>query len=230
MSDRIGIQFTERMDGHVAFGERDAGSGERVGRAAGIPLSLLLTIEIDDARRFRNDPRHEARVTGWLDCDVLGPRQQVTQGTVALFGGDHGPERRQMRYRMALTDTVGRPLTLEGVKTVGAGRLLSIWPDTTTLAVRILRAAPGDPADDDDATERIALAGVAHLGPRAFLRQLASFRASGRNPPRQLAEIGAFGRWFAARLWRAWRRQGAWDDIGDPGGSTLTKDVAESQR
>ena len=61
----------------------------------------------------------------------------MQEGAFNLFV-DEGPATRHMLYRLYFADATGRPLTLAGFKDVRPGPLTAVWPETSTLYVRIL--------------------------------------------------------------------------------------------
>ncbi|AHI00576.1 hypothetical protein GCM10010174_63340 [Kutzneria viridogrisea] len=172
------LSFTEEMTGELDLGERQG------------VLTLDLTVTAIDVDRFLDSTRHEARATGWVECAELGGRHRVTDGVVNLMVDGEGQNLSRMLYRLPLTDNTGRRLVLEGHKDLRAGPLTAIWPDTTTLHVRLLDG------------ELTLGTGVVRLSTRSFLRQLGTLRASGPSPLRTLERFGAF---FLCSLWRVYR-------------------------
>ncbi|TDC65398.1 GMC family oxidoreductase [Actinomadura sp. GC306] len=194
--DRTSLSFTEEMKGFVTYGETDPRIGELSdGR---LPLSFRLTITADDADRFLTEPAHEARAEGWVDATGHGGRRPVEQGTFNLFVEDGPDDRRLMRYRLHYTDGAGRPLTLSGTKTVLHGPPTRIWPDTSTLYVRLLDGHVGEAGEDGAA---VVGAGVLNIRLTDFARQLTTFRTSG---PDGLDSLLRFGRFFAGELWEVY--------------------------
>lgn len=194
------IRFTETMAGAVMFGEEDAGRGAMAGDEAGNRVRVHLTIEIDDLARFAADANREGRITGWVEWEALGGRLPVERGIFNLLVRVDETDRRRMRYRLWFRDGVGHPVTLAGEKLVGAAGF-RVWPDTTTLYVRLVRGHIE--AAGDEGAELIA-SGILRLGPAAFARLLTTFRATGRS---RLARVGAIARFdalFAGQLGRAY--------------------------
>jgi cholesterol oxidase len=196
-----GVRFTEAMRGYVTIGERGAESGARTGRATDTRLALHLTVEVEDLDRFAADARHEARLTGWVDCDALGGRLPVEWGAFQLFPDEGDPTRGRMRYRLFFRDGVGHPLTLVGVKVARRDRPARVWRDTTTLYTRVVR---GHEAAGGDGAAEVVAAGIVRIGLLDFLRQLATFRARGASRAAGAAAIGRFGVLFLTRLGRVY--------------------------
>ncbi|GAA2758357.1 GMC oxidoreductase [Actinopolymorpha rutila] len=193
--DVTSLSFTEEMKGFVALGVTDPEEGAQLGRARGDRLMFRLTITTDDVHRFVTDAAHEGSAEGWVDCDLLGGRRPVSRGVFNLFTTDGDAGRRAMRYRLWFTDGGGNPVTLVGRKDVHDDPGADVWPDTTTLYVRLLG---GHVDADGDAAAGVLGAGVIVIEPQDFLRQLTTFRTRGPDGPRALV---AFGRLFLGELW-----------------------------
>ncbi|MET9023263.1 GMC family oxidoreductase [Actinopolymorpha sp. NPDC004070] len=195
VTDLTSLSFTEEMKGFVALGVTDPGQGAQIGRARGDRLMFRLTITADDVQRFVTDAAHEGRAEGWVDCDLLGGRLPVSRGVFNLFTSDGDRTHREMRYRLCFTDGGGNPVTLVGRKEVHDDAGPDLWPDTTTLYVRLL-SGHVDAADDGRAD--VLGAAVITIAPLDFLHQLTTFRTRGPDGPRALA---SFGRLFLGELW-----------------------------
>lgn len=199
--DRAGLRFTEVMTGWVALGATDPSHGDVRGRAEGTRLSFKLTIRIDDVQRFVADPGHAACAVGWIECEALGGRLPVQRGEFNLFVVD-SPRTRRMLYRLEFADTVAHQLTLLGHKEVkdDAGR--DLWLDTSTLFTQVFI---GHGAEPNDAV--VTAAGILHIRPTDFLRQLMTCRTSGPSLSDHVSALCLFGSFFLGQLWRVyWRR------------------------
>jgi cholesterol oxidase len=100
-----------------------------------------------------------------------------------------------MRYRLQFADAMGQPRTVTGDKDVFHGPPSQIWPDTSTLHIRLLE---GFVAEGQDDNARVLATGTLHLRLTAFARQLTTFRTKG---PHGAAALERFGRFFAGQLW-----------------------------
>ncbi|WP_067825708.1 GMC oxidoreductase [Actinomadura kijaniata] len=199
------LSFTEEMKGHLALGIADPRAGELAeGRE---PLSFRLTITADDVRRFLAEPEHTARAEGWIDAACCGGRRPVQRGWFNLFAPAGDENRRRMRYRLFFTDDQGRERTLAGEKNVLHGPPTRIWPDTSTLYVRLLEGHVAEDGPDGEVPGgevpggEVLGAGVLHIQLTDFARQLTTFRTSG---PRGVAALLDFGRFFAGELWEVY--------------------------
>jgi cholesterol oxidase len=195
------LQFTEKMIGAFTFGESDYQAGYANGLSGGRGLMFRLTIATDDVDTFIADRDHLAVAQGYVESDVLGGRRSVAAGAFNLFV-EEGPRTRHMLYRLYFSDATGRPLTLAGYKDVRPGAITKVWPETSTLYVRVL--AGHVPVTDGGAalTEGIVGSGILHIRPLDFAWQLTTFRTSGPNLKGELHALDAFGRVFVGELWQ----------------------------
>ncbi len=198
------VRFTEEMRGHVSFGESDHERGAREGRETGTRLMFHLTIEVDDLDRFAADARRTASVGGGVRCEAIGGRLPVEGGAFNLLVDEAGTGRKRMLYRLFFRDGVGHPLTLAGTKVVGAGRGTRVWRDTSTLYTRV---SCGHVEEGDEPAETVA-SGILRLRLPGFLRQLATFRASGNSPVTRAAAVGRFDALFLGGLWQVYGGRG----------------------
>ncbi len=195
------LRFTEEMKGFVDFGDIEPAQGYLTGKEHGTSLMVRLTIRIEDIRRFASDPSHTASAEGWVGCDSLGGRLPIERGAFNLFVGDH-PRRKQMRYRLFFRDSVGHPLTLTGFKLIEDEPGLDLWPDTTTLFTRVL-AGHVEEGEEDSDTQQVA-AGIIHIHPRDFLRQLTTFRTGGDSPFDHASAASTFGNLWVRNIVRVY--------------------------
>ncbi|MFG2000770.1 GMC oxidoreductase [Spirillospora sp. NPDC048911] len=195
-SGRTSLSFTEEMKGFITFGVTEPRAGElSEGRER---MAFRLTITAEDVARFLAEPEHSARAEGWIDAAGCGGRRPVQRGWFNLFASAGAEDRRLMKYRLYFTDEQGRPRTLAGEKNVLHGPPTRIWPDTSTLYVRVLE---GHVDEDGDAGAVVAGAGVLHIQLTDFARQLTTFRTAGPGGPGSLIR---FGRFFAGELWEVY--------------------------
>jgi cholesterol oxidase len=203
------LQFTERMTGAFGFAEVDYQTGQKTGNR----LLFRLTIATDDVDSFIADPEHGAVATGYVECDALGGRLPVQEGTFDLFV-DEGARIRHMLYRLYFTDATGRPLTLAGFKDVSPGPLTAVWPETSTLYFRILNGHVPVTDGGSGTTEGLVGSGILRIPPADFAWQLTTFRVHGPNFAGRVRALAAFGRLFMSQLWQVfdplrpvWRRK-----------------------
>jgi cholesterol oxidase len=196
MSGRYDLRFTEEMRGWFSYGEREFQRGRDRGRAEGSALMFHLTISVADVDRFIDDADHTAEASGWIESDALGGRLPVDRGIFNLFV-THGPRGRRMLYRLFFEDAVGHPLTLSGFKEISGGTAADVWPETSTLYVRVLQGHV-EGADEQAAT--VVGSGILRIPPLAFLRQLTTFRVQGPDLSGRARALVDFVRLFAGQL------------------------------
>jgi predicted acylesterase/phospholipase RssA len=178
------VRFSETMQGTLAFGS--SGTKEN--------LAVDLTVGISGLYRFLGDPRHSAKLTGWVRSDALGGKLPIEDGEFNLFVEEPGSQMRKMLYRIFFRDSAGHMLTLKGEKLVPPELpALHPWRDTTTLFTRVLRGR----VEHDSEEETEVAEGVIRITPRGLVRQLLSFRATGsrRGPGRAVG-----GPWLITRF------------------------------
>jgi cholesterol oxidase len=196
----VSLAFTEEMKGFVGFGADDFERGDREGESGGTRFMFHLTIAADDLDRFIADRDHLARATGYVRCDALGGERPVEDGRFNLFV-DHDGDRRDKRmlYRLHFTDAEEHPLTMTGFKVVRDDPGVdNVWEDTSTLYTRLL-AGHVDP-DGDEAAETLA-AGILHIEPMDFAKQLTTFDT---EPNGRVDAVARFGALFAGNLWEVY--------------------------
>lgn len=209
------LQFTEEMKGFFAFGEADFQRGFDRGRPLESGVMFHLTIGTDDTYAFISDPDHVAPAGGYVESDVLGGRLPVERGVFNLFvdaGVKNGEPARHMLYRLWFKDAVGNPLTLTGFKDIkhlatALSTFADAWGETTTLYIKILTGHI-EVGDDDSAP--LVGAGVIHILPLDFGRQVTTFRVSGPGLSGRWRAFTAFGGLFMGQLWEVFQPRLPW--------------------
>jgi cholesterol oxidase len=196
MTGRYDLRFTEEMKGWFSYGEREYQPGRDRGRADGSSLMFHLTIAVGDVHRFIADAEHTAQASGWIESDALGGRLPVEQGIFNLFV-THGPRGRRMLYRLFFEDAVGHPLTLSGFKEISGGTAVDVWPETSTLYVRVLQ---GYVESGEEQAATVVGSGILRIPPLAFIRQVTTFRVQGPDLPGRARALLDFVRLFAGQL------------------------------
>ena len=196
------LEFTEEMKGWFAFGEADYQRGLRQGKDLGWSFMFHLRIATDDTYRFIADKEHLADAEGWVKCDALGGKLPVVRGLFNLFvdeGELDGAPLRHMLYRLWFLDGVGNPLTMSGFKHIRHNDVTAIWPETSTLYIRVVQ---GHVEEEDDAAAPLVGAGVIVILPQDFARQCTTFRVRGPGLIGRFRAFVAFGTLFMGELWK----------------------------
>jgi hypothetical protein len=193
------LHYHERMRGWVSFDARDYNTGVVDGRKAGTRCDMTLSVEVDDFDSFIRDPEYPARLSGRVRCPQLGGDLDGEDGTLNLFADAPDGKHRRALYRLFVRDPAGRPLTMTGFKLVGRGTTRhpwlngSVWCDTSSLLVRLLKGHVTEGEEEEDDPRTIAT-GVLGMGPLGFLGTVLSVRG------RRLRDVVRFGREFVHRL------------------------------
>jgi cholesterol oxidase len=209
------LEFTEEMKGFFTFNETDYQRGFDAGRASASSVMFHLTIGPDDTYAFIADPTHVCPAVGYVDSDVLGGRLPVERGVFNLFvdaGEINSEPARHMRYRLWFHDAVGHPLTLSGFKDIrhpvaALSQFQDVWGETTTLYTKILAGHVEDGGDDSAA---VVGAGIIHILPLDFGRQLTTFRVEGPSWRGRWKAFQAFGGLFMGQLWEVFQPRLPW--------------------
>jgi cholesterol oxidase len=205
----IGVEFTEEMHGFVtteitgATTEAEYRAAAARGRETGGSLDFTLTILIDDAQRFIDDPAHQALTEGWITSQVGGFEREVEWGRFNLFVDDAAAKTRRMLYLLRFTGEDGQPYLLDGYKEVRDDPGFDAWSDNTTLYTSIRRGWGIEPG----ARGPVVAQGIMHVRARDFVKQVTTFRA--RNSPGKLESartLARFGGFFFGRLWETYVR------------------------
>ena len=193
----VGLHFTEVMRGPMAPGHTSFARGRALGLAAGIAMTLRLTVRIADLDAFLADPQHEADVQGHVESPLVGGRRAVLAGSVRLLAPSADQDRVVMRYRLVVEDPAGRRFTVVGTKHVRDNIGPDLWTDTTTLFTNLFR---GDITEDAEARAPLAGCGILRLTMPAFLRQLTTFRTTALGVLGPAWTLLRFAAFFAGRL------------------------------
>ncbi|HEY8547845.1 MAG TPA: alpha/beta fold hydrolase [Acidimicrobiales bacterium] len=234
------LRFTERLRGHLAPIGQVASPRDREelvalvltaaerGRAAGTTVELVLSVGIDDLPALIDDPSRPGTLAGTVVAPLLSPtRLRVVDGRFQLIAEDRAHvDSWLMRYSMRLVAEDGRRFRLTGIKVLHDRAGLDAWGDTTTLYVTV--------TDDDGPAGGLVAAGVLHLGPGDFARQLSTMRVGGVASRRErLRWLARFDATFLRSLLRVYG--GPLDDVADfpavkPNPVSLTGDGSRKLR
>jgi cholesterol oxidase len=101
----VGVQFTETMTGYFSLTEKeDYKKAYEQGKEANSPFEFTLTIHVQDAERFVEDPDHEAGMIGTVMAPALsGHPLSTSGGKFNLFvTAPDEPGRKKMKYEMLM--------------------------------------------------------------------------------------------------------------------------------
>jgi cholesterol oxidase len=197
----IPFQFTEDMKGYVTFGATSYQDGFDQGKRDGNFLMFHLTLKTGDLDRFLTVKEHEADAIGYVECAVLGGRCPVERGWFNLFVDTADPDRKVMTYRLFFRDGGGKPVTLSGYKQVQDKPGFDVWKDTTTLFTNLF---DGHLAHEQEAGAPLKAAGIIHITPADFAKELTTVRVFAPTFAERAAGVERFTRYFLGSLWSAY--------------------------
>ncbi len=223
-----GVSWSEGFTGWLAFGQTDFNQAMR--SCHGEPARANLSVSIpslDDYLARQSDggvsatPARPGIVTGGsIECAGFDGTVTITGGTFLAFVTATDREPRdglhlRMRYDLDLRGPDGQSLRFNGFKLLENDPGYDSWSDTTTLFVRIF--ADGDARPAESGTEAAAAGGgeplwmtspvaigVLCITPLAFLRELASFRGSGRSIAQRAKAVARYQWFFGSSLARVY--------------------------
>jgi cholesterol oxidase len=200
-SEPTGFQFTEDMRGYVSARESGFQDGYDSGAADGTSLMVHMTIRTDDLDGFLANRNHEADVTGYVECSLLGGRRPVERGSFNLFVDTADADRKVMLYRLFFRDDKGNPVTLSGHKQIQDKPGYDVWKNTTTLFTNLFL---GHLESDQEAGAALKAAGIIHISTADFLKELTTVRAFAPSFAQRARGIERFTRYFLGSLWQTY--------------------------
>jgi cholesterol oxidase len=203
----LGIEFSEKMAGHLSRTLVDPGeihgipradylASEADGQAKKNDFAFVLTIVGHDLEKFVTDENYQATAAGWVEAPFLSPEpMSVTEGRFTVFITDPDrPDTKQMRYSFNMAAADGKTYRLQGFKLIHHDAPLDMLPDTTTLFTTVWEVT--------GAKELKVAQGVLHVHPDDFARQMTTIKAVNATSPQQSLEAAAkFGRYFSGVLY-----------------------------
>jgi hypothetical protein len=205
------VSWSETFKGWLGFGQTDFNQAMLPDNRE--PARAKLTVSIPHLDNFLatqpgsgpddRAPRVARVTSGWIRCDGFCAPLTVTEGTFEAFvpAAVREPSDQlhlRMRYVLRLSGPDGEPFLLRGFKLIENDPGYDSWSDTTTLFVQVF---PGGPRAGQGAPLAV---GVLRISPLAFLRELATFRASGRSLIARIKGVGRYQWFFASSLARTY--------------------------
>lgn len=197
----IKVHFAETMSGYAALGGSSFADGFEEGRAASLPLSLHVNVDVADLADFLASREHGARLTGHVEGPLVGGRAEVQSGRFMLMPATADLDRKIMNYRVYCVNADGERFTLAGEKEVQHHFGFDLWKDTTTLYTNLF---VGHVAPEDAAQADLLACGILSLGVVDFARVLRTLRATDAAGQPSLKGLAAFGEFFAGSLWQVY--------------------------
>jgi len=204
-TSKLGIEFTEKMQGHFSTEFESSQSlasyqhAQALGAAANSPIEFTLTIRSDDLEEILGSAEHNAAIIGTVNIPALSDKPlAVSDGVFNLFVVyPQTPDTRHMNYKMKLTSETGDTFLFSGYKLVKDSCVETAWRDTSTLYVTIYRG-------DDDKSPVLGK-GMMHIKPADFAVQMTTMQAlNATSSAQKLAAIARFGKYFAGVMWQTY--------------------------
>ena len=197
MKKRAEMTVQEWMKGYIGVGATDFLTGYVAGIESGDEFMFGLKFDFPSIGTFLEDARHHATATGYVQSDSIGGKLRVEKADIQLFVGEEDSRCRYMWYRLFFTSPSKGPLTMLGFKVLYNDRALDMWPDITTLYLKILEGHV--PEGDEEGATAIAM-GIARVRTKDFFRTMMSFRFPEVSlaSPRSLARFGGL---FVQEVW-----------------------------
>ncbi|QSQ28122.1 patatin-like phospholipase family protein [Pyxidicoccus parkwayensis] len=183
------LTFRESITGPFALGPTDPMAGALHPDAR--PLTLHLTIGVDDVDAFVSDIRHTARLVARIRYAPFGDDIPVRLGSFNLFQSREDARTRLMTYGLRFAHE-GREYFLEGTRAVRYTSAATLWKDTTRLLCEL--------HEGPDARGPVVGAGVLSLGVAQILEVISSMHPA-RQGSAGLSAMDRFGRFFLGPLW-----------------------------
>lgn len=194
----VKIEFAEVMKGYVSAEATTFADGYAHGEAAGHSLALHVSVVIDDLAAFFEQPQHAGRLSGHIDCPLLGGVCPVQSGTFRLMPDTADRDRKVMYYQVYCITPGGERLTFVGRKQVQHSAPLDVWHDTTTLFVNVFH---GHVDPELPARAVLCATGIISLGLLDFMQVLRGLSATDGNGETSIEGLLKFGQFFAGKLW-----------------------------
>jgi hypothetical protein len=192
-----GLRFSEEMTGLVNKGSTDPVEGYQ--NRAAVAMTLRATVTITNLPAFLTDPNHRGQWSAEVAIPVWGRHiRSADHGDFRLFQRAipaDGKPVREMVYDTSIAPGEHTYL-MRGRKTIQPGPPWRCWPATTTLYVWFFEL---------DRPEQVVAAGILHLTPLGFLRQLSTMRITGDlTSSAKLRQLWLFVKFFAGSLIRTY--------------------------
>jgi cholesterol oxidase len=193
---RLGIKFTEAMDGFFSTQVKDDfEAGARLGQAEGSMMRFIVTIESNDVEEMISSPQHKGRLIGTVIAPALSPEAMVaTDGEFYLFITDPDvPDTKLMWYQMKMTTEEGKQYFLDGRKRIHDDIQFDLWADTTTLFVTVYEGTSNQGP--------VVGKGILRIKPEDLQQQMRTMQVTNAmDKTERLSTLSRFSRFFSGQL------------------------------
>lgn len=181
-----GIRFTEHLHGNLYFNEGN-----------GLQCEVILTVEINNVKKFLEDKTHVAKIYGTMTCKELSQcHLTISNGHFQMIAKrDAHKNAQKMIYRMVLSSVEGKMYFFDGVKVIHKESTREVvYRDKTTFAMYIY--------EGDNAEGKFICKGNLEVEPRYFRKQMKTIEVFNvRSKLERFRWKSKFGKFFAGALW-----------------------------
>lgn len=195
-----GLTFRESMAGGFVLNETDPSKWAAQGKAHNSRLSLQLTINIRDLKRFLSDTKFTASIVGSISFADFGEHIPLKNGVFNLFAHNNDPQHKYITYELAF-EHGHQDYYLVGKKELHDDPGFYLWKDMTTIYVCLHQGI--------DSNSPLIGAGVLTLDVGDVAKCVSGWRITNAK---SLAEKGTllaeFGRFFWGNIWETYTKNG----------------------
>ena len=166
------MRTLEEMKGYFVVGEKDQVTDEdyrralKQGRRDNTYVLMHLELTAEDLETHLADPMHPMRISGWIRCDSLWGKSDVS-GVFGLWVPTKNPALKRMEYCFEFDGGAAGRLTLIGFKEVSEYLYTNVMEDSQTLYCRIYKGSVGWKEAD---TTPVYAVGILNLHWRDFVK------------------------------------------------------------
>ncbi|QKQ73055.1 patatin-like phospholipase family protein [Nostoc sp. TCL240-02] len=192
-----GMTFRERMAGGFVLNETDPIQGAAKGKAHNSSLSLQLTINICDLKRFLGDTTYTASIAGNISFADFGEHIPLKRGVFNLFAHNHNPESKYITYELAF-EHGNQDYYLVGKKELHNDPGFDLWQDMTTIYTYLHQGT--------DENSPIIGAGILTLDVGDVAKCVSGWRITNAKSLAEKATLLAeFGSFFWGNIWETYQ-------------------------
>jgi hypothetical protein len=192
-----GMTFRERMAGAFVLNETDPIQGAAKGKAHNSSLSLQLTINICDLKRFLGDTTFTASIAGNISFAVFGEHIPLKRGVFNLFAYSHNPGYKYITYELAF-EHGNQDYYLVGKKELHNDPGFDLWQDMTTIYTCLHQGT--------DENSPIIGAGILTLDVGDVAKCVSGWRiTNAKSLTEKTTLLAEFGSFFWGNIWETYQ-------------------------
>ncbi|MEH1938112.1 MAG: patatin-like phospholipase family protein [Nostoc sp.] len=192
-----GMTFLERMAGGFVLDETDPIKGAAQGKADNSLLSIQLTINIHDLKRFLSDANFTASVTGCISFPAFGENIPIKSSVFNLFASTNNSQYKYIVYELAFEHS-SQDYYLVGNKELHDDLGFDMWKDITTVYVCLYQGT--------DRQSPIIGSGILTLDVGEIGKLVSGLQITNVKSLTEKATLLAeFGRFFWGNIWETYQ-------------------------